>query len=301
MVQWPKTRAFMVGKWLGSIPAILCAGLVSCGGNSTPKPYPAIDDLPSCNADSPSFECLKKLFLPLRETAWPFDKDAIYGAYVRNAFQVAKRWNLTALHVLDGQASFNNLTPDCYASEFEFAELGSSIKRKDCGTFLFLGGHPHAAECKAQGIPLMDCTDQVSVAETFDIGMVSALPTPGYLEVTDEVNVGDEVFLLGDPGFLSLLTSEETAWFDLRYPLVSSGRVIALDGRGMVLSNLAFPGNSGGPVLDKFGRALGVASTEISMLRTFGTPTDPALAGHRTVAVRIDAKMKARIENERAL
>jgi hypothetical protein len=105
------------------------------------------------------------------------------------------------------------------------------------------------------------------------------------------------VFIVGNPGFLlSSLTSEQTAWFDSRYPLVSSGKVLVLDGRGMVISNLAFQGNSGGPVLDRSGRAVGVAYTKISDPRALGTPTDPALAGYRTVAVRIDSEMKARIQ-----
>src|SRR5688572_7360861 len=79
----------------------------------------------------------------------------------------------------------------------------------------------------------------------------------GRLEYTGEV--GERVFIVGNPSFLFFNDGDEASWFSELYPLVSSGRVLALDGRGMVISNLAYPGNSGGPVLDAQGRIVGVA------------------------------------------
>jgi hypothetical protein len=278
--------------------AVLAAALVGCTSAEPENPYPSIDDLPECDPARPSFECLQKLFLPLRETEWPFDRDRVFGAYVKGAsFQVAPGYNLTALHVLDGVAGMQGLVPDCYAAAFEYAAPGTTIERANCGSFLLLGGHPRSAQCKLEQISLLVCVDLVPVAETFDIGLVASAPTPTRLEVRDDIQVGEDVFMVGNPGFLfSALTSDQTAWFDARYPLVSSGTVLALDGRGMVISNLGFQGNSGGPVLDRSGHAVGVAYTKISDPRALGTPTDPAFAGHRTVAVRIDSAMKARIQ-----
>jgi S1-C subfamily serine protease len=71
-----------------------------------------------------------------------------------------------------------------------------------------------------------------------------------------------------------------------------------VDARGIVVSNLAFPGDSGRPLLDRAGRVVGVVYTKIADLRAEGTPTDESLADHRTVAVGIDSRMKARIEAE---
>lgn|GEM_PF-6247906 len=53
-------------------------------------------------------------------------------------------------------------------------------------------------------------------------------------------------------------------------------------------------------MLDKEGRAVGVAYTRIQDIRSQNVPTDPSLEGHLTVAVRIDSAMKALIDAELA-
>jgi hypothetical protein len=280
----------------------------ACGEAPTPttaQAHPSIDDMPECVPESPSFDCLRRLFLPLRGTDWPFERGEVDHAYVYRdgaATQVAPGWNLTALHVLDGPISSTGKVADCYASAFEFADAGEVIERDPCGTFLFLGGHPQSAACEASGESLTTCVDRVPMSETFDIGLVAALGGAGTLEVRTDVQIGEEVFIVGNPGFLLFLTDDQATWFADRYPLVSAGRVLALEGRGMVISNLAFPGNSGGPVLDTSGRLVGVVSTKIRDLRVLDppTPTDPTFPDHRTIAVRIDERIKERIELARA-
>jgi hypothetical protein len=278
------------------------AGTAACGEAQPPvatQAHPSIDDLLECDPGRPSFECLKRIFLPLRDTAWPFTRDAVDRAYVYEqgaATQVAPGWNLTALHVLDGPISSTGVLADCYAPAFEFAEPGEVIERDPCGTFLFLGGHPQSAACEAARESLTTCVDRVPVGEAFDIGLVAAPERTGALEVRTDLEVGEEVFIVGNPGFLLHVTEDQANWFSSRYPLVSSGRVLAVDGRGMIISNLAFTGNSGGPVIDAKGRLVGVVYTKLSDLRALNTPTDALLPDHRTVAVRIDAQIKDRIE-----
>jgi hypothetical protein len=284
--------------------ACLCSAAVLAGcapDERSDDHYTTIDDLPECDPARPSFDCLQKLFLPLNDTQWPFDRDKVSRAFVPgNYFQVLRGWNLTALHVIDGVMNMQNLTPNCYADAFAYAAPGATIEMPDCGTFLFRGGHTRSTQCGVEHLTLVLCVDQVPVAETFDIGLVAADQTASLLDVSDTVNEGDEVFIVGQPGLLLLVTSEQNAWFTDRYPLVSTGRVLKLDGRGMVISNLAYPGNSGGPVLDRQGRVVGVVYSKIGMLREWNTPTDRSLADHRTIAVRIDSAMKAFVDGQRA-
>jgi hypothetical protein len=298
-----RSRASMrLSRWFVLVAGV--ALVAACGeapARRTVPAHPSIDDAPECVPERPSFDCLKRLFLPLRGTDWPFEREAVERAYVYRdgaATQVAPGWNLTALHVLDGPISSTGRLADCYAPAFEFAEAGDVIERDLCGTFLFLGGHPQSAACETSGESLTSCVDRVPISETFDIGLVAALVSSGTLEVRTDVQIGEEVFIVGNPGFLLFLTDDQATWFSNRYPLVSAGRVLALDGRGMVISNLAFTGNSGGPVLDTSGRLVGVVYTKVHDLRVLDppTPTDPTLSDHRTVAVRIDERIKARIE-----
>lgn len=282
---------------------VVAAGALTCTTScreETTKQYLTIDDLPECAPEHPSLDCVEKLFLPLLDTEWPFDRARVERAYTLGATEILPGWHLTALHVRQANGGGGPL-PDCYAAEFEFAEPGARIDRGECGTFLFLGGHPQTAACKASGERLGRCVDKVPVAEAFDIGVVAGPSNGSTLEVRTDVQVGEEVFIVGHPSFLGVLNDSELNQFLPRYPLVSSGRVLKLDGRGMVISNLAFVGNSGGPVLDREGRIVGVVYTKVGFLRLEGAPTDPALADHRTVAVRIDAAMKARIDAEAAI
>jgi len=275
------------------------SSVIACGESphEVAPAYASIDDLPECNPEQPTFECLKRLFLPLRGTHWPFASRAVSAAYERGSTQVLPGWALTALHVIDANAPPGQ-PANCYAPDFEFAVAGEPIELADCGRFLFLGGHRQAMACKAAGESLLTCVDKVPVAETFDIGLTAAAPRAGSLEVRTDVRVGERVFLVGDPAFLFYLDDEQVNWFSERYPVVSSGRVLELDDRGMVISNLAFSGNSGGPVLDDAGRIVGIAYSKIGYLRSEGTPTHRELPNHRTLAVRIDERMKAGIDSE---
>jgi len=274
----------------------LVASLLAVACTSEPK-FRSIDDVVGCDPQGPDFPCLQELFLPLLEQEWPFDRDRVARAYVPGGFYVLPGWKLTALHVIEGiQMGMG----ECYTGAFEFAGPEEQIELPGCGSFLFKGGHPTALECQARQEPLASCVDMVPIAEAWDIGLVASSEAEAFLEVRDDVQVGEEVFLVGVPSFLLYLDDEQLAWFESRYPLVSSGRVLAIDGRSIVISALAFPGNSGGPVLDKDGKAVGVAYTKINDVRSLGVETDPSLEAHRTVAVRIDSEMKARIEAERS-
>lgn len=275
----------------------LAASLLALACTSDEPRYESIDDVAGCDPERPDFPCLQALFLPLLEQEWPFDRDRVARAYVPGGFHVLPGWKLTALHVIEGiQMGMG----ECYTGGFEFAEPQKRIEIPGCGSFLFKGGHSTALECQARQDPLAYCVDLVPIAEAWDIGLVASPEAEAFLEVRDDVRVGEEVFLVGVPSFLLYLDEEQLAWFDARYPLVSSGRVLAIDGRSIVISALAFPGNSGGPVLDRDGKAVGVAYTKISDVRSLGVATDASLEGHRTVAVRIDSEMKARIEAERS-
>ena len=296
---------------LYTVACCLLAGCGSASGSQQPGPNssnnPSIDELSSCNPEQPGFDCLRQLFLPLAEHAWPFDADAVGRAYVPNAVFVLPAAQLTALHVIDAelqqQPDVATHPPDCYAGEATFSPPGEVIVKENCADFLFLGGSPTSVECQKEGVSMWACTDRATVADTFDIGLVTAEASAGYLDVNDEAQVGDEVFLVGNPKFLLQAPGEQgqvSSWFDARYPLVSSGKVLALEGGGIVVSNLAFPGNSGGPLLNRAGQVLGVASTKIGDLRSLGTPTDPALPNHRTVVARLTRAMTERIAEELA-
>jgi len=289
------------GRGPGRAVAILALAVAGCTADPYPaaEPYPSIDELPECNGDEPSAECLKKLFLPLNDTPWPFDRERVNAAYSPDEFQVLPGWDLTALHVLDGRVSSDGNVPNCYAPEFTYAPPGEVIERPNCGDMLFLGGHPRSAECEAEGVSLLECVDEVPFAETFDIGLVKAERREATLEVRDDVKVGEEVFAIGRPSFLLLdLDSASLQSLESDYPLVSAGKVLAVNGRGLVISNLAYPGNSGGPIVDREGRVVGVLYSRVRDLRAVGTPMDPKLPNYRTLAVAIDAEMKARIEAE---
>jgi hypothetical protein len=248
-----------------SLAAVACCLLTGCGGASgSGQPgagssdNPGIDELSSCDPEQPGFECLRRLFLPLAEHDWPFDADAVGRAWVPNAVFVLPAAKLTALHVIDAklqqQPDVASHPPDCYAGEATFSPPGEILAKENCADFLFLGGSPTSLECQREGVGMWACTDRATVPDTFDIGLVAAEAGAGYLDVTAEAEVGEDVFLVGNPPFLLEAPGEQAqvaSWFEHRYPVVSSGKVLAIDGGAIVVSNLAFPGNSGGPLLNR--------------------------------------------------
>lgn len=154
---------------------------------------------------------------------------------------------------------------ECHRGAFEFGSRTQPIEIPGCGTFLFLGGHPVALECQERADPLAVCVDLVPPREAWDIGLVASPAAESFLEVRDDVQ-----------------------------------HVLSIDGRSIVINALAFPGNSGGPVLDKEGRAVGVAYTRIQDIHSQNVPMDPSLEDHLTVAVLVDSEMKALIDAELA-
>ena len=78
-------------------------------------------------------------------------------------------------------------------------------------------------------------------------------------------------------------------------PLVSVGKVLRLDGRGMVISNLASSGNSGGPVLDKAGRVVGVVYTAVRQRQGVGHERNDGLGN---VARRSEADRQALVAHD---
>ncbi len=259
------------------------------GGAGLPLPdLKTLGDVPTCDPVEPSYACIAQLFLPLDDYQWPFDAAAVGAAYADLGTHVSADYKLTALHAVAGLSPF---PADCLIDDFAFGSPAAHIALPGCGDFLFAGGHPQSAICYAAMTNIFECVDQVPIPEAFDIG-AQYVPggTPAPVAPTDAVE-GEDVFIVGTPIFFWLTTAEQEA-LAASYPLVSYGQVIAVDGRGIVISNLAFNGNSGGPILRADG-IVGVAYTKVGDIRGQGTPTDPALLDEQTVGVRLDATLRA--------
>ena len=239
----------------------------------------------------PSLECIQQLFLPLNAHDWPFDGAAFASAYDDLGTYVAPNTKITALHAVAGLSPFPT---DCLLPEFTYGTASNPIQVPGCGDFLCAGGHPHTYTCKMEATNIFDCVDQVPIGEAFDIGLQrlphAALPAP--VGPTDP-HVGDPVYLIGRPRF-SWLSSADLGTIAEGYPLVSYGHVVAIEGRGIVVDNLAFSGNSGGPLVMTDG-IVGVAYTKVAHIRAQGTATDPVLSDHHTVGIMLDATMRTTI------
>jgi S1-C subfamily serine protease len=87
----------------------------------------------------------------------------------------------------------------------------------------------------------------VVIKQAAPLGIVGA--APAVLRKFDQVLVGNDVLLLGFPSSLGL---REIAQFDPRSPLLRRGIIAGLNvkRRSIIIDCPAYPGNSGGPVLE---------------------------------------------------
>ncbi len=281
--------------------SLLGGSFIACGDagpsaeSNVPPTAVSIDEVPECGPEQPDYECLRQLFLPLTDHDWPFDAETVAAAYEPGAFQILPEWKMTALHVLE---AMQGTIAGCGLDRYQISEPGGVLELP-CGDFLLVGGHEHVSTCEAEGVQQAYCVDEVPFSEAFDIAVVPAPRKSAILPLRDDVRVGEQVFIVGVPSFiLALEEASEQEALESQYPLVSTGTVLALDGTGMVISNLAYPGNSGGPVIDREGRVVGVAYSRVDHLRAAGTTVDDSIADHRTVAVRITESIRSRIELE---
>ncbi len=274
-------------------------------GSRPPEPPPAaaskpkyltLDDLPECDAQEPDLACIKKLFLPLRSTTFPFDAGRVDKAFAENAFAVAPGWNLTAHHVLEQNLAVG--VYGCFFPSFRYAEDLVPINGPGCGEMLVAGGHPHASECQTEGTPISHCVDEVPFGESFDLVLAKAETRAALLDIAQSPSVGDEVFAVGYPLFYWLSAAERAELAPL-YPLVSYGHVRAIEGRGIVVDAAVYGGNSGGPLLNAKGEALGVLSSLVGHQRARGTSVPAARADRFGVVAAIDDATRTIIDHAR--
>ena len=274
--------------------------LGGCSGKSSPgslcypsnrpgvtcEPYPVLtqDDLPDCQVTltSDNVACAMKLFAPLEGPPWPFDSKLVAAAVTQlhggAATYVAPDWQLTVEHILPTSCPF--------PAAYEYATNGMPFDLgAGCGPFLMVGGNPQEADCVKSN--LTDCWDFVALDQISDICLIAAsAPSPWYLQPSAAVpQRGDQVFVVGDPGFN--WSAEQRRQYPL--PLVSSGKVIAVLGRNLILSAPAFHGDSGGAVLNAQGQIVGVLSQLVADVRQRGVATVPdSLADYYSGATLID-------------
>lgn len=120
----------------------------------------------------------------------------------------------------------------------------------------------------------------VRVNEKLDLALLKIPKTiSGFmrLNLTDSLEIGDNVFAIGTPGDPQLSQSVTKG-------IVSGFRVI--DGRDYIQADASInPGNSGGPLVDETGRVVGVVARKISAVGieglSFCIPIDIAVKGLR--------------------
>lgn len=269
------------------------------GGEGGIPGFATIDSLPECDPEEPSLDCILQLFLPLDDAEFPFDANAIAPGFVGNAFHVAETWQLSALHVRESESQFPFA---CFFEEVMWAsDVRAPLSGPGCGTYLVAGGHPRAPVCHEEHVLMSDCVDQVPFSETFDfiVSLASEArpPLPLWGEQPAE---GDVVFVVGTPHF-GWLDAEERERMAALYPLVSAGRVLRLEGRGIIHSALTLPGNSGGAVLNQRGEVIGVTSTLVGHLSRNGTAVPEGIEAHRSVATLVTPELKELITRAREL
>ena len=273
-------------------PLIVCAIVVSslsfCEKNETQKrmqlaEYKSWEDFPECTPVEPDLTCIKKFFIPLSEGSFPFEKETVDIAFQEHETYIAPDWQLTAIHVLEANLSVGNFH-GCYFQEDQYADP-TPISCPGGGNMLFIGGHPHTAECEKSFVSMGECVDQVPLSEVYDIAIVKAPTSETYLPIAKTAPViGEEVFLVSNPSF-SWLKDEEQEQLAFSYPLVSMGMVLDIQGRAIITNTLAYPGSSGGVLINKKGEVLGVASSLIGHVREQGVTVHESLSDHYTIIV----------------
>lgn len=268
--------------------------LSSCNEDSiTNLEYESWESFSECDPKEMNIDCINKIFTSLSEGDFPFNKELVNSAFISNETYIAPSWQLTAIHVLQANVMLGS-TVFCHFTEDQVANPDLI----DCPRFspmLFVGGHPQAEICKNSGTLWENCVDQVPLNETFDFAIVKAPTSKYYLPIAATTpSVGEKVFLVSNPGFPWLDRKEQD---QLSYPLVSAGTIIEIQNRTIITNTLAYPGSSGGVLLNKNGEVLGVASTLIGHMRNQGASISESLSDFYTVFVGFTEDARNVVEN----
>ena len=290
----------MKGVWLAlAISALGCATSTDedvGSGEHAIAPLQTLDDLPACDPERPSLSCIQKLFAPLRAAAVPFDAAKVAAATGVMESWVARDWSMTAHHVLAGTSSFPY---GCFFDTYRYAADLVPFNGPGCGEMLVAGGHPHAPTCLAEGRPMRLCAQEVAPAEAFDFVIRRAPPRDTVLDLAAAPPaVGDPVFVVGHPVFRWLTDAERESLLPL-YPLVSRGRVVRVDGRAVFVDAACYEGNSGGPLVNARGEAIGVMFSRVRTPAP-GSSLPDELQGTRGVAIMPDEQARAIVSEVRA-
>ncbi|MEZ4286632.1 MAG: serine protease [Polyangiales bacterium] len=269
----------------------------------------AFDTRPDCDPDAPTFECADAMFVPLLEASVPFDAQAVANSLEGAGFIVASGWRATALHQYTSEVGQSELPVStrerCYLNESAYGTNDAPVMLDGCDDFLAVGGGPEEQQCQVMDIPVWDCVDRGPMEAIFDFAVhrtasrASILPVDG----PNSVAVGDAVYLVGRPNFSSLSGDDEIAFLE-GWPRVAIGRVVGVYGTSIVTTNLAAYGNSGGPLLNAAGHAIGILSARIGDIRwregVSGTSlipvTDVELKDTYSVSTVFDDALRAAID-----
>lgn len=209
----------------------------------------------NCNFSAPDEDCIPKIMTPLREAKGvPFDTDAVLRAFTAFGPYVGKEWQLTTLH----RFPFKTLgsKEECAFSDFQYS--GMPFPVPGCGTFLFIGGHPKIKDCKPVNDPFR-CLGEIPLEERPDIGLVRVEAREGRLQVAgvESVSPGDVVYVVHQP-FFQWMDYTRGGTFREKSPYLTKALFFGAKGMTGTLIAPAFNGSSGGTVLNKEGKVIGV-------------------------------------------
>lgn len=246
----------------------------------------------ACRVEEPALDCIRQLYTPLSSAQLPFDAKALPAALGQNDFAVAAEWHLTAHHVLESRSAFPYR---CFYESYQYAE-SEPFSGPGCGTVLMAGGHARATQCLAAAIPMARCADQVPFSQAFDIALVRGARRDAVFPLAPEApQVGETVYVVSTPSFAWLDADQRSL---LKGPLVSSGRVLAVEGRGAIIDAATSFGSSGSPVLNSKGQVYGLIYTSIGDQRRQGTSTPTWAHDADAVLVLIDAKTRDLVDRQ---